>query len=1289
MKKTVSILIILTMLVSLVPAYSLTVTAEVTEAPLYGTEEMIEFEDGYILGAYVNVVSGSSASGGTALALGGSRTENVPADVLPDVSFKINIPTEGTYYIYMRYHSSSSGTDSFHYIWDRESAGGNYIYAGTAITDGVWGWKAIKSPNLTAGVHTLDFMRREAGIIVDAFIVTTDYEEIDIEAEEERIVNEGAAMQSPQFALDSTATTFNATNGHLIVEMESLVEDMDYDSSIYQVVDDSAAAGGKALKAIGGTGSGGDAPDVGAKGLEFNFISDVTVPAYNIWIRVKVPGGGADSSYMSVDGSNNNGKYLGAGGFGETEIVEKEYIYEWRKAGAVSNVFKASKHNVRFYPREYNHLIDKIVLTSDTLRSPAGIDGEMEDVVLSATKYPAPTITPPPEHPRLYFTAADIPAIKENMQKEQNQLAVERYESYLEQYDTSFDGKFGNLLLESYTNYNSAILATIEAFAFKYAIDGDENYGRRAIDCLINMLNTASWDPNGQDVTRPMGHVIFLASQVYDWCYPLLTEDEKNYIIARCEWTASMMEVGYPPSGQGAVCGHGGEAQLFRDLLGLGIATYDERPDIYNFVAGRLLSEFVITRNYWYESATHHQGSGYGSYRFFWEMLFQEIMYRMTGGDTNGGVRVFNDTMANVPYFFIYTRRGDGQVFRTGDATGESSALGTYSSAFIDTMFYSANFYGDAILKGEYDIENPAGNFNNGNGTRTPVEHILFNDPDLVGNQDKNSLPLSYYFGSPNGMMIARTGWDVNPKNPAEVDDVVAMMKIGERWGSNHHHLDSGNFQLYYKGILASESGYYELYGTLHDQNYNKASIAHNIITVYNPNERLGSTKNNFTDRNGDTVNLTSIFPNGVNDGGQRRPGGEPSTWEIWNGDTGINYDTGVVLDHAFGPDKMTPEYTYIKGDITEAYSSEAAGSAEVDRKVEKVIRSMAFMPLDDENYPAIMVVMDKVTSTNPEFKKKWLLHMQLEPEVDEENGVSIIKNDQNGNNGKLTVQTLLPKNAEITKVGGEGKRYWIGRQDANSNFDTDGYNFDTIDEIPLGGGIEAGWGRIEVSPPAASKTDKFLNVLAVSDADNEAKPLDSELIEGSGLVGVKTADKVLMFSDVDTSNADKNRVLDRASFTVPGEDETLDVMIAGVKSGMWEITNGNTKKIANADEEGGTLYFEGGAGEYTIEHISSRVYDVTITGVSAQKNGDTYDVEVSLDGDATGAKVIVAIYDELQRIVDIKSTAATESGVCNIPFDADDVKNAYEVRVFVWEGFATMEPLSMVRTVSASKVFK
>lgn len=78
-------------------------------------------------------------------------------------------------------------------------------------------------------------------------------------------------------------------------------------------------------------------------------------------------------------------------------------------------------------------------------------------------------------------------------------------------------------------------------------------------------------------------------------------------------------------------------------------------------------------------------------------------------------------------------------------------------------------------------------------------------------------------------------------------------MKINEVWFANHHHLDAGHFQLYYKGILANDSGRYQGYGTDQDMAYNKRSIAHNTITVYDPNE-VGGYYNMKTNDGGQEV---------------------------------------------------------------------------------------------------------------------------------------------------------------------------------------------------------------------------------------------------------------------------------------------------------------------------------------------------------------------------------------------------------------------------------------------------
>lgn len=101
--------------------------------------------------------------------------------------------------------------------------------------------------------------------------------------------------------------------------------------------------------------------------------------------------------------------------------------------------------------------------------------GEFEELQLPADQYPAPPILPEKgQHPRLYFTEADIPTLKENMNKPQNAKAKSEFEALLAK---ETDGKLGESLMDSYTNYDSSTMAIIEAYAYKYALDKDHTYG--------------------------------------------------------------------------------------------------------------------------------------------------------------------------------------------------------------------------------------------------------------------------------------------------------------------------------------------------------------------------------------------------------------------------------------------------------------------------------------------------------------------------------------------------------------------------------------------------------------------------------------------------------------------------------------------------------------------------------------------------------------------------------------------------------------------------------------------
>lgn len=1276
----------------------------------YGINELIEFEDGYMWTENFVIQAARAASGRrfalVRYSMPGDHSVTSSEVSVPDASYKIIIPSSGTYYICMRYYCGGDGSDSFYLRWRNEDIsgseyanlenGGAYTQYNPAVCDETWEWgfhRRAVGFNLEAGTYTLDFVRREAQLYLDAFVVTDNLNgdtfntlkettEATIAAQSIEVENSAYALERagsvPLVDMNEESSDYNLlydAYDSVIIEAES--SGLWYDTSAFDLNSGTETIEGESYSVTGllskkryqnksdiglsdaGLISASDIADY--TGIEFNFkTSEETYHSrYVVYMRVYAPSGGSDSMWTSCDGKEYKQKSISVGS------------YVWVTVCEFNNVDKGSLHNVRILPREIGNIVDKIMITSSS-KVPVGRNGELSETITSP--YTAPEVTLPPSHPRLYFTSDDIAAIRENMADEQNAEAMAQHALYLE-IANSFSGSLGNLADDRLPNFSATKATWLETLAFEYVINNDVECGLKAKDATINFLRTVVFDESISTHIRNVGHVIFVASEVLDWCYDLFEESEINYIISRCEELAGQLEVGYPPSHQGAVSGHAGEAQLFRDLLGFGIAVYDVRPDIYNYVAGRLYDEsqgFIASRNYWYPSSTHHQGSAYGIYRYYWELEAQFILYRMTGGGINNGLYpaeengelMFNTTQENPGWFYIYSRRPDGQIFRTGDdfiekaysTNGESR----YMNSYEDTMFFAGNLYKNSYYKGEYLLEHDSSFYGNNsfsitNGARTPVLHFVLNDPEVGYTIDKSELPLTKYFASPNGMMIARTGWNVNTANPAECDDVVAYMKIGEHWGGNHDHLDAGNFQLYYKGILASESGFYNTYHGNHDKNYNKETIAHNCMLIYNPSS------------------AASNFSGVVNSGGQHRLTGEAATFSTWmNG----SYDRGEVIDHKAGPDSMKPEYSYIRGDITDAYP---------DDTVDLALRSMAFLPTDDEKYPAVMVVMDKVKSKDASYKKSWLLHMQQEPvSVGAASGskrVSIIENtDVNGISygGRLTLETLLPKNSAVVSIGGEGHEFEINGVNYDPTTEENGgYNdFPTL--------TEEGWGRLEVSPSSANETDVFLNVMSVSDAGVD-NTVDSELIESAdgNLIGTKTLGKVILFANNYDGLLANRRLGDDTSFVVPGSEDSLDILITGIKEGRWiaENTSSGKRTYVTSDEDGGTIYFEGEAGEYNLIYVEDYSYGDVL---SATKSNSTINVSLS-DNSFSGAALIAAIYDENDRLIDVLYRECTSAVSYPFIFDEDKILQSKKLRLFLWNDISQIEPLASSKVYEVS----
>ncbi|MDF2925735.1 MAG: hypothetical protein K0R57_4649 [Paenibacillaceae bacterium] len=1066
-------------------------------------------------GKYVNI---PEAKDGAYISAGSNDKCLDPAELEhPDIAVTFQVPATGDYYLWVKFNPSKgvSTNNNFYYAWDNSSYSTMWLNGGT---QGVFTWAtsgALKV-TLTEGEHTFFIKHRIVNMLFDAFYLASSPNAV--------------PPASAYFATDS------------VVQFES----GKLNPAQTAVRDAEQAFGGKAVQiradayvSAGSTDKCLDPNELAEADASFTF----QVPEsgqYYLWIRA-----------LPTFGTGNNNFHIwwdqpladpGTVTFQSLWLPAPDQSnYKWyytTAAGATKVNLTAGLHTVYFTHRTKQLYLDALFLSKASAPPENEDDQFPPRTPLPGNAYPLPPIAPPAEHPRLLFKENDLARIRAGMTMSQNLPAADAFAALVQ---SGTDG----VLPPGSNNYDANKLGIIEALAFDYAVNGNEQSGRSAISALRNYMPAVRFGGMA-DSTRAMGQVIFTASEVYDWCYDLLTDGDKEFIVYYSEYIAKSgqaddrtgLEIGYPPSKQSAVVSHAGEAQLLRDLLGFGIAVYDEYPDIYNYAAGRFFAQFVEPRNFWYESHSHHQGNTYGPYRFNWDLWSAYIFKAMSGQN------IYSSSMEEVAYQWIYTRRPDGQLLRDGDDFVEPyTARGMYYSQ-NPLYLFAANYFGNAHFKYEAMIQNPnLSAFIYNNNTWTPVQALIIKDPALAA-EPYTGLPYSTYLPSPKGAMLARTGWSEGLASPV----AMAFMNIGEYWGANHTHLDAGTFQLYYKGILASESGVYDSYNSPEDMNYNKRTIAHNALTVYDPGET-------FVYYNRDAA---------ANDGGQRLPnsGIEPSSFQVWMGQ---GYRTGEVLGREFGPDSHYPEYTYIKGDITDAYSD----------KVEEVLRSMLFMPLEDPDHPAVMIVMDKVVSADPQSKKAYLLHMQQEPQV--AGNKTVVVNNRNGNNGRMVHETLLPANPDIAKIGGPDRQ-----------FEVQGVHYPAKSTYSDSMMLEAGWGRVEIAPPTANATDYFLNVMTVSDGDSTAPDLASVLMEDDDYVGAVVADRAAIFAK------EAVRMRDNVSFTIPGAGH-YKVFISGIREGTWTVDQ--TQEDVVATVEGGAVYFTVEAGSpVTLAYKNSNSVRVPVT---------------------------------------------------------------------------------------------
>ncbi len=873
------------------------------------------------------------------------------------------------------------------------------------------------------------------------------------------------------------------------------------------LVDDSDASGNKAVKLASG------------QSLSFT-IPIVTAGAYKIFVRTK----GTDSFSYSLNSPESTSIFFD---YSETE-------YTWMLLEA--QTLKAGNNTLEITRRWKNIYVDRILVTDSNNFMPidkgqafsSGNNG-------FSSAYPAPGYFPTDVgHPRVIVNSDTLPALRESL----------KAESLEDAYDKVYRNTNASLPVidcnVEWRDTHSPWLDYIEANAFFYLIETDKTtstakgYAQNAVEKTVDYLTALLREipTSVLQEQRRIGGAIFIASIVYDWCYgsDALTAEKQNTIIDMIMTLASSQECGWPPIGLSAFDNnHGWEYSIVKDLFAFVIAVYDERPDIYNLVAGRIFSEFVPVANYHAESSgfMYRSSDDYSMTRFECELYMAILLKGM-------GCNLIDPRQKNIAYQAILRVRPDGERFRSGDM---STGSGSQNKVRTHTLLLPALYlYKDGYFKAKVDeLENPQ-YLTNDATNQSVMFYLLFNDC-TVKPKDVTNLPLTVYSGNEQGTVTARTGWGT--------DDLAVSLRLPEQYFRGHQHLDSGSFEAYYKGALLLDSGLYDSFGSGHHDNYYARTIAHNCMLVYQDGE-------------------TDFGMGTVNDGGQKMQYQfDHSVTTDTYPDEAAERTVGKVLGFDYGDDPNEPSYTYFSGDLDGWYSAD---------KLSDYQRSFLFLNFFDDVRPGALIVFDRVVSSNANYKKTFLLHSQKEPTI--AGTTTTITNGKYGasEQGKVVNQTLLPENPSITVVSKDEQpaKYYLSDSYSAYQPDTDKYdlNYD-----------ESGTYRIEISPSAASTTDYFLNVMQFSDSDVE-EALATTRYDDNDFCGVQIQNKAVFFykgvSKKDTS------------FEVKTDGEGyLDYLIAGVAAGEWAVTCGDITQTVTVQENTGLLKFSGFAGKVSAVPVS------------------------------------------------------------------------------------------------------
>ncbi len=622
-------------------------------------------------------------------------------------------------------------------------------------------------------------------------------------------------------------------------------------------------------------------------------------------------------------------------------------------------------------------------------------------------------------------------------------------------------------------------------------------------------------------------------SEIYDWLHDdLSVTDKKTIRDALKAHVDKLRSFDYMSTTRNYIQKHSrwGDGVVAQAML----AMYgDFDADFTKAYADNLLSQtrehlrnYQSVESYIASDGGWHLGWGYAYFNA--NYMFNYFIWSTATNET-----MLNDWMGDLTYWYMYGLRADKTLPQMGDATISAMGYGVMAA------LYQSKFKRDGFAKWYID--------ENAKTSYTDLFTRFILSDDTVAAKNPSVLPTSRYFKQV-GTVIARDSWKFD-------DATLFIFKSSPFYNAGHHHRDENSFTIDYKTSLALDTGFYDQTDSNHYKNYYVRTIAHNAITVYNPNQQMEYV----TDYNTNASAAEKVL---INDGGQiyRNPDSLVKA-DIVEG--GKNRIDGITKY------QRNDNYTYALGDATKTYDPATVSLAK---------REVMYVQDAGFNHPVILV-LDKIEATNGNFQKRYLLHSQPDSTpVITDNAMTVVSTGSTSNaSAKMVNVTLYPTNANLKLVGGPGKEYAL-----MNGSNPQPISSAIVNEIKADKDTKSGTWRLEVSPVLGNTYDVMLNAIFVDDADANIDTSKAMLINANNSVGIQLPNRVVVFSK------DKANAAVAIEYKVAKDSNIQHTVVTGYNPGE------SVKVSINGKATSGFIVGAGGCVDFKINATTKDVIKVS-----------------------------------------------------------------------------------------------